>query len=843
MAGNVFYAIDCSGSTQNNAHYDKFVKKLISDGVDDNGQTRKIIFWASGAAYYEQSKDLPVTLKGDKIIANVVRVPQQRGQKEDKSISEGTAVESVMKALEELLKRKVITTPSEDTFVLVTDGQIQKHDSMECLNHMERLGLRFKKVVIYLEQLEHHEIDLTVVLPFTRDQNAEVIQHKQDYVNGKYDWVAKPLAVVDTKAPIDLKPYYGEVQKFLDEVDDLKTKISMKYVGRRDLAMRDDLLALQRNLIQTIAEVGSVDCSEFAFLRTLLRKGNVIEARDKIRHVIRNYRTTADLTLPQKIQGYINVLTKQCMDDGFDYGIGKVADRVRRAPEVAKKDIDDLNEVVLAPEQNYVCPIMMDVDMPCLVITGDEGPVLELENAAFVNLILNCPLEILNYPTVCAKIRAKLDCVIGFNALRGIMKNGKDDDMDGDTDDETEHTQAVTPMSRKPIVGALTFYNEKSHHAGNRYTLSKMLFGRKLQGADALWMAVMYLICEDIQFINTFEADSPMIQFKVYLKQRMEQSQSYITLSGLGIPPLIRCSTDIALWYCVQTGILYPDQTGVQNRLREMASVGEEMIYLLSVLDLKVEMDGEVFRQLSVYKLFEAIRQMSIKDKNWYIKVRSLWQNSIKVNGEVVLVDGPATKETKYDLPEADPFLMEEVDIIAKRVQEYKPNMHLGVDLFSKANQSKDEAMVHNNYSYFGEHEDELIEVCPLTCRYFSYVNNVHWKVIAELRHGPLCKQLSAANYLIKYVHRYKVYPTVNELILFMSRKEQKRKNNPRWTLPKDVKLITENVFKNYKEIMDSIKPDVFATRAWTSVHPEKREDMEQEYLLKKQISEQNNSN
>lgn len=117
----------------------------------------------------------------------------------------------------------------------------------------------------------------------------------------------------------------------------------------------------------------------------------------------------------------------------------------------------------------------MDQDVPQILVDAGE-PVFVGVQKNIVDDISACPLRILNYPDVKAKLKARLSNFMGVKYADKFMKN---------------------PFTQNKLLGAIPLGSHKSHITVGNYTIANMISDGKILGnLNLFYAAIWYIIKE-----------------------------------------------------------------------------------------------------------------------------------------------------------------------------------------------------------------------------------------------------------------------------------------------------------------------------------------------------------
>jgi len=514
--------------------------------------------------------------------------------------------------------------------VIITDGQVDNSKVSRCdLIVRER---HFASVYVYFIDTGG-AMNLSVSMPFTRD-----CDDVQIFIQTPKE-PRKTLITGSTNVVIDLKKYYGNPELFLDQCLRIRGIIILQNMGKAlNVSLRDSLLLLQKNLMQTIAQRAS-NGTGWNELRDILRV-DYSEGVKQCQNIIKS----VDTSIGKQVETAIADLLTQCSGSNNFSFENLEPGRLRRADiQAPDNNLPPQQEL----EHTFECPISFDDDNMALLI--EEGPpILANVSSQFIESLMTNPLLLLTDNKLVEALINRLGHVIGCHAMSQIFAQG----------------DPKSPFTRKGITSALIPLVpddpiiRNQYIKSNTYALANLFFGNKLAGDPGLWLGVVYLavlrsprLADDTNFIAAFQN---------FLTKFWRLHNTNMTLSGLPVAPMMKAPMDIAIWFCVASPdiMLYPYQNLNQeddatNRLRSFGSTAKYLCQLLDLTNYKYDRDWTINR----LRLYKAFSWMMLQDKNpesdWRNRIRAQWQNHhVFPSGKIVLLDGNVYKSlNKLKLP------------------------------------------------------------------------------------------------------------------------------------------------------------------------------------------------
>lgn len=730
-----YICIDDSGSTGNHPQYWPYVHNIITQNPKAN-----FIFWDTSARPKTQQQALKIAT--------------------ERTGNGGTQPQCFASLI-----------PPNSDLTIITDGQIGSSDIEYCDKVLNNRP--FKSVTVHFLNTGGH-MNLSVSAPFTRKTEYQI------FVDGKQ------LANGSSARTIDISPYFNEPQKFIDESEQLLKDIVMQNLGKTNIDLRTQLLELQKNLLKVIA-INNSNKNDYTTIRTSLTNNDNENSIKLIKSIILN----ADDTNGKKIETIIQEMIHQC-SNSKDFSFDVLAsNRLARASTIKSTPTEEL-----PPTENhtdYECPISFETDTPlCLIKSG--APILKDLEKGYLDNIMTNPLIVLNDPTLIAKLKDRIDHLVGLEVAKELFKDN----------------QPKSPFTRAQISCALTFDLNHTHMKSTNYTLANLFFGNKLVGIPEMWLYVLYHTISQIPYLSS--EMNFMESFKTNMLHRMKTHTTNITLSGLPIEPLMKCPIDIAIWFCVNSPHIINNQTEEDDARNRLRSFGATSKYLLSLTDMfNYPYDKEwTNHRLCLYKAFAWMMNEEKNNTSWRTLLRAQYQNSLTLDdGTILLLDGapsnpiPNLPNFKVN-PDSPELTIQELLKLESLTDRTKT---IGVVMIPLNFKPLDVPEPKTNYGYPPEYtpiNDIEPDLSPNTFRPVIIDRKLrkHWLICSEQKYGPLNKQLSNYNYFIKYVHEFNAYPDKQTYLKYIATKQANKEENSMDTLPKHIIIFTDNAFANYETVL-----------------------------------------
>jgi hypothetical protein len=176
-----------------------------------------------------------------------------------------------------------------------------------------------------------------------------------------------------------------------------------------------------------------------------------------------------------------------------------------------------------------------------------------------VDDIAACPLRILNYPELKAKFKASISTFTGVKFADKLYKN---------------------PFTQNRLLGAIPLGCHKSHIEVGNHTLAKLIAAGKIMGNLNMYYAVIwYLISEgEIEYLKPIEKNAT--EHMIY---RLKNTKTMAGMCGLGQFVTTQVRSDVAIWFCVNSG--YLNQPTDRDTFRFHFYNMQPMLKMLEVLN------------------------------------------------------------------------------------------------------------------------------------------------------------------------------------------------------------------------------------------------------------------
>lgn len=459
--------------------------------------------------------------------------------------------------------------------------------------------------------------------------------------------------------------------------------------------------------------------------------------------------------------------------------------------EIAKEvEIEDLSKNPIE------CPILFDEDVPQILIDECDPILLGVEKN-IVDDIVACPLRLLNYPNLKNKLKSRLSNYVGVMGIKAkfnknLLKN---------------------PFTQNRLLGAIPLGTHKSHVTVGNHTIAKLITGGKILGNLNLYYAVIWYLVQEktIEYLKDIESN-----VTEHLIFRLRNSKTYASMCGQAQFFNTQVYTDIAVWYCLNSGSLNlpTDRDTFRFHFYDL----EPMMKIVQVLGYPNDegLMSHYNRTKALFGLLLTYKTMRSKHdkKSLENSLKGLYQNGVFVDAKklsekviktevcsvFVPVDGPATAEQvesiRAKMSERYPFTKgvtnEELLYLAGLIDDKKHISQHSLD-YNVVIPPLPEPEI--NWQYGLADVSHETKICSKTLRPYRVENSI--------KEESAGKALREYKYFEEFVFKYEKLPTVDELVVFLYNREVEAGKCK--TLPFKVREWAEELISEYKPHFDSL--------------------------------------
>ena len=339
------------------------------------------------------------------------------------------------------------------------------------------------------------------------------------------------------------------------------------------------------------------------------------------------------------------------------------------------------------------------------------------------------------------------------------------------------------PFTQNRLLGSIPLGTHKSHMTVGNHTIAKMVAGGKVMGNLNLYFAVIWILVneDEVEFLKPIKAN-----VEEHLLYRLRKTKTMASMCGLSQFVSTQVNTDIALWYCANSG--YLNNPVEKDTFRFHLYNMQPILKMIKLLEYPMD---EGFQRhyertlalhyfLDKYKRSNQHQKKNIKNmfRGLYQKVlfvdTSKLQKKFKENEvctEFIPVDGAADKEQIQAIQSTMPAFCrnmkaEDLYYISTLLDDTKQIHEIQIDYSVNLPVIPEHEI---NWKYQLENFDHTIKICPKTFRPLSVDNNKSWEKSAKELFGfSGHKELfKGCKYLEEFIMKYKKRPTKDELAIF----------------------------------------------------------------------------
>ncbi|ELP85614.1 hypothetical protein EIN_408930 [Entamoeba invadens IP1] len=342
---------------------------------------------------------------------------------------------------------------------------------------------------------------------------------------------------------------------------------------------------------------------------------------------------TEELSIEEKIDYLIKLCGGQEVNN-FEMD-GVRAGRAARAKTAENDNLDDVDDDTITDAQSQgikelvECPLSGEQDVGLLLIT--KNSILDGIPKNIVNKVINCPMTLINFPSLKERIVGALGGLVGLKSFK-------------------ESAMTESPLNGETVLGGILLSSNEKMQKVNKRAIAKMFTNGKLLGAPVYYLIAILQTIKELD-----EYQQVVLPLKQLILEMMKTSHTFASLSGMVSYVSTPLRTDVAFWFIVHSCLIKipPANSPFILHLEEMQSI----IDCLELLEYPIDE-----RARKQYKRFVAIqvlhRMKYINSDTAHCFMRALYQKALfldksKIKAVVaqkefympfVFVDGAADK-------------------------------------------------------------------------------------------------------------------------------------------------------------------------------------------------------
>lgn len=711
--------------------------------------------------------------------------------------------------------------------VIITDGQV---GSIEHVDGCLPPNAKFNHVTAYLIHTGG-TVNMSVACPFTRRTPHEVYLYGPDH--------ERRLVVSATEADLGVVSRIqdiGTVAEFEAAAPALEKAIVAATMGSTgDPTLRDSLLAMKARIMRAEARAKG-ESDTVRALNVALDERRMADALVLARTLTKEYYGDEEedpdaKTWSARLSRFVS-MTEGALRSTFDLsGISSAirGDRARRAPSAVAPAAPQETPAAVATPPAFECPITCDTEGDVVLLVADGAPLLAGVDKDIANSLYDCPLNLLNHPTLVAALKKRLDHPISLRAFQEANASG--------------HPFTTSPMTRRPVAaGAICLGPAEDHCRATTWTLAQLMTGGKLIGNQDLWFACIWLLVErgEIPYLTPI-----LPQLRAHMQWRLANHQSSVSLTGVPEFPTTRVPLRTAVWYVFASAEfgMPPRRDVLRTHLPHLPALRE--LLALTGLELSETVQRHVLRLRTMLSMLSWVKRDRHTLPNLMLALTQLcvevdptaFRMEFERAPRFIPIDGAPTEAQRARVMELLPaqyreLTLEECVGLAALVDPSKSAGDIALPLTWTPPPLR--APTLNGWPGYGLRDVpyERVAICPATCRPYYYVKGETWYDVASKIYGFRFTKhsniLSTNQSHGDFVVRYDMYPTVDELLTYIY--NRRVVNGDKTTLPHAAVAFMKGAIMDAEPLMATLTPAVFGRRFTNSVVREDRIDMESAY-------------
>lgn len=683
------------------------------------------------------------------------------------------------------LVAQVVVKEKFPNIILITDGEVGDYSVKECdriLEAAKTQGFTINKAICYVIG-SYNEPNLSVTCPFTRCKESKVFSRNgANPLKAVMQYTAEDYKVLDELENITLENF----ERQYTVIEQLIIALNMGKDG--NLPLKNQLVAMKGRLVKEFSKKLGREGDYSSRVREQLKANNFEGAINLIENMSSQYFAQGSGELEKKILYLISL----CGDLRGQYSVDQIkSNKMATAAEAVEAVIDPSVQTAELSEHPIECPIILDEDVPQILIDECEPFLLGLEKAV-VDDISACPLRILSYPHLRSKLRSRLSTFTGVKYSDKLMKN---------------------PFTQNRLLGAIPLGTHKSHVAVGNRTLSVLIAKGKVMGNLNMYLAVIWVMVQagEIEWLNPI-----LPNLTEHLLHRLLTTKTMASMCGLSQYVATQVGSDIALWYCLSSG--YLNQPTEKDTFRFHLYDIEQMLLINQTLGYPLHsgFKRHYLRTRALYNFMEKFKRLDNKGKKCFKNLfRGLYQKgflvdssllskkvkTVEVCSEFIPVDGAADEEQVLEVRKRLPkfcegLTNEDLVYVSSLLDEHKQVEEIFLDYNVQVPALPAPEV---NWSFGLEKFDHQVTISPATLRPLTKVEGRNWDQQAqEIFKVESGKDLfKGCKYIQEFILKFNQKPNLAELAVFVYNRlvESGKKN----TLPFLAKEWMEYLLGQYE--------------------------------------------
>ena len=439
---------------------------------------------------------------------------------------------------------------------------------------------------------------------------------------------------------------------------------------------------------------------------------------------------------------------------------------------------------------DFVCPILYSEESDVIILVADpRHPVLSGFTKEDTRELIDCPLSAMIHSRFLRDFVGAIDHPISLTAYREAVECGR--------------KITVSPMTRRPLLGALPLGAHQSHVDATNWTLSQLMSGGKKLGNPDLWFACLWLLVEDgkLPFLKDV-----LPNIREHMLFRLKNSLASASLTGLPGYVNYKVPLGCACWFslcsCLCEGVaVHQDAIRIHMRhtrplfkLCELAGydVPESIQLYNKRLRVLFTLRMQAMRNFPRYRaLITGLTQkvLFLRDVSQCVRDREYHYT------DVIPLDGPADAEQIEKILTMLPKYCRDISVhdvaeIGRLITH--PSIPLS-EIGLSVRWTPPDTPVVCEWRHYDENFERLgYSICPTTLHPFYHVSNHGtWKRSLESIIGHN-QAFSECHYWGSFLIKYMRMPLPQDLVAFIYCRMVVRYPNKIVTLPQCCLLLAQ---------------------------------------------------
>ena len=604
---------------------------------------------------------------------------------------------------------------------------------------------------------------------------------------------------------------------FEKEYSNIEKVIIARTMGiANDMELRDALLKMKTRIIRNISNTNSSSDTVTIFVNAVNENDvNAVQYANNLHNEY--YNPGNEIGWDAQVSRLISMADGALLRtfDLSQINSAIMTDRARRGISLAPVPTASV-PIVESETLTFPCPITMDDETNIVILVGErDKPILANLDKYITDDLINCPLNIFNYPDILDEFKKQFDHPIGFSAFKTMIASG----------------DTKSPFTRANISGGICLAQSGDHNKATNWTLFKNITGGKKLGNADLWFACLWLLVEN----GNLEYLKPTLpHLRSHMLYRMKNNKTYISLSGLPDYPTTQVPLGTAIWYIFASAIF--NKNPKTDLIRVHIPHISQLKKLIDLIDYKIP-DGVMDHVKRVQIMLSMLRYCKKTGNINTDIIRPLTRNCEKINKQNIKItnekidmfiplDGSPSQEIIHAvLDDVPDWKYVEINVLVGLAQLVDPSKSASDIALPITWTPPDMPTFEPKWPQINR-KFGSVNICKATCRPYYKINGWLWSDNLYTMYGITTKTTVSCNESFgNFVVKYNKYPTHDELMVYCYNRKVVHGSYP--TLPNEMAQFIESTLDDNKEVMALYSPKEYARRFMGSRHIANRIEME----------------